>query len=396
MKIMKAAQRALEIRYAIRDVVLPARELEKQGIEVIKMNIGDPVAYDFDVPEEIKTACAEAIMEGYNGYTASEGIPALRDAIVEKEKKDGVAVAPSDIVVTTGVTEALQILFAAALEGGDEILVPGPTYPPYITYARMLGANPVSYRTVEEEGWQPDVNDLRQKITRKTKAIAVINPNNPTGALYGKKVLKEIASLAHEHDLFIISDEIYDGMVYEEKAVSIAALDPDVPVVILNGISKIYLAPGWRIGYMAFRDSPDGRLSEIKTAVLNQARARLCANSICQYGYLKALVGDQGHIRDTTARLRLRRDFAHERINEIQGLRSIRPGGAFYMFPRIEFPVDDRQFVLDVLHNCHILFVHGSGFCPRYGKGHFRLVFLPPVEVMETAFDRLEKYCSGL
>ena len=393
MKVIKGAKRALGIEYAIRDVVVPASKLEKEGHKILNLNIGDPVAYDFDVPPAIKKACQKAIEDGKNFYSPSYGIPPLLDAIVKKEKAQKCDITSDDLVVTTGVTEALLLLFGAALEPKDEILVPGPTYPPYISYAKFFDANPVSYRTVEEDGWQPDIEDIRKKITKKTKCIAIINPNNPTGALYEAKTVKAMTDLAGEHGLFVISDEIYDKMTFETPNTPTASVNKDVPLVVLNGISKVYLAPGWRIGYLGFRD-PQGALAQVRDGVVRQARARLCASNPMQYGYIEALTGDQSHIEVTNRTLRERRDIACQRFNEIEGLSSQRPGGAFYMFPKIEHPKlqDDKKFVLDLLMKKHVLSVHGSGFCPVYGKGHFRIVFLPPPKVLNEAMDRIEEY----
>ncbi len=396
--MIPAAKRAIRIEYAIRDVVVPATELERKGIEVLKLNIGDPIKYDFKTPEHIREAAAKAVMDSRSEYSPSEGLMELREAIVEKERGYGVDVTVDDIVVTTGVTEALMLIFAATLDPGDEVLVPGPTYPPYITYPAFYDGVPKTYRTIEEEGWQPDIEDIRKKITDRTKAIAIINPNNPTGAYYDEKVLKEIADIAAEHNLFIISDEIYDKMLYDDLFVSPAKIAKDVPMIILNGISKVYLAPGWRIGYLAIRDS-GGQLEDIRDGIMRQARARLCANTPLQLGYLAALKGPQDHIRKTMEKLRVRRDYIAKRVRDIPGLSVVIPKGAFYMFIKIENCEDDKKFVLDLLHEKHVLVVHGSGFCPIYGRGHFRVVNLPPVDYLERAFDRIEdfvvKYYKG-
>ncbi len=389
--MIKASVRSKRIEYAIRDVLVPARELEKKGIEVLKLNIGDPIKYDFKTPEHIRKAAAEAVMNSRSEYSPSEGLPELREAIVEKEKNYGVDITTDDVVVTTGVTEALMLIFAAALDPGEEILVPGPTYPPYITYPTFYDGKAISYRTVEEDGWQPDIDDIRRKITSKTKAIAVINPNNPTGAYYGEKVLREIADLAGEHGIFLISDEIYDRMLYDDEFISPAKIAKDVPMIILNGISKVYLAPGWRIGYLAIRDA-EGKLEDIRDGIMRQARARLCANTPLQLGYLAALKRPQDHIRKTMDILRKRRDYVTKRVGEIDGLSVVPPKGAFYMFIKIEGCNDDKKFVLDLLRKKHVLTVHGSGFCPVYGRGHFRIVNLPPVEYLERAFDRIEEF----
>lgn len=397
MTIIPASQRALDIEYAIRDIVLPARKLEEEGHKIYKLNIGDPNAYDFDTPEHIKNAYISAIKKAHNGYSASEGVPETLDAIVKKEKISNIDITKKDVVVTTGVTEALHLVFGAALSPSDELLIPGHSYPPYTTYCKFYGATPVSYRTIEEENWQPDIDDIRKKITKKTKAIALISPNNPTGAIYSRKTLQHILDIVAENKhMFVISDEIYDKMSYEESFVSPAEINKDVPMILLNGISKIYLAPGWRIGYLAFRD-PLGALSHIKDGVLKQARARLCPNTPAQYAFAEALDGPQDHIKEVVRILKERRDYCVKRINNIDGLHTQIPDGAFYMFPKIgDGKVDDKKFVLDILNHAHVLLVHGSGFCKKYGKGHFRLVFLPPIDTLEKAFDSIEKYMKNI
>ncbi|MFA5772682.1 MAG: aminotransferase class I/II-fold pyridoxal phosphate-dependent enzyme [Thermoplasmata archaeon] len=397
MDKIPASQRALDIEYAIRDIVLPARKLEEEGHKIYKLNIGDPNAYDFDTPEHIKNAYINAIKNAKNGYSASEGVSETLDAIVKKHSTEGVALNKKDIVITTGVTEALHLVFGASFNSGDELLIPGPSYPPYTTYCKFYGATPVSYRTIEEENWQPDIDDIRKKITKKTKAIALISPNNPTGAIYSRKTLQAILDTVGEHKhMYVMSDEIYDKMAYGVQFNSPAAINKDIPMIIFNGISKIYLAPGWRIGYLAIRDQ-SGALSDIKDGILKQARARLCANAPAQHAFTEALNGPQDHIKEVLRILKERRDYCVKRINNIDGLHTQIPDGAFYMFPKIgDGKVDDKKFVLDILHHAHVLLVHGSGFCQTYGKGHFRLVFLPPIDTLEKAFDSIEKYMKTI
>jgi aspartate/methionine/tyrosine aminotransferase len=396
LKRIRANPKALEIEYAIRDVVLPAMELERKGHKIMKLNIGDPNKYDFDTPEFIKEGVREAMEMGLNGYSPSSGIPALVEAIVEDERSRGNMVGIEDVVVSHGVTEALQMIFYSALSPGDEVLIPGPSYPPYITYVRMVGGVPVPYRTMEEEGWKPDVDDIAAKITDKTRAIAIINPNNPTGALYDAATIRRIGDLAAENDLFLISDEIYNLMTFEGETPSTSKECPDVPVITMNGISKIYLAPGWRIGYLAIRDV-DESLDEVRDGIMRQSRARLCANSICEYGYLKALTGDRSHIKQTMSKLSKRREIAYKRLNEIEGISSQKPGGAFYMFPRIDALErgpwkSDKDFSLDLLHEEKVLTVFGSGFGKEYGSDHFRIVILPQEETLERAFDGIGRF----
>ncbi|HEC76147.1 MAG TPA: aminotransferase class I/II-fold pyridoxal phosphate-dependent enzyme [Thermoplasmatales archaeon] len=387
------SKKAQGISYAIREVVVYARKLEKKGIKVLKMNIGDPIAYDFDTPQHMKDALYKASLDGYNGYAPSEGYEILRKEIANREKRrNGLDYDVDDICITTGVTEALQIFLSACLDNGDELLVPGPTYPPYNLITAFNGAKPVPYATLEEENWQPDVDDIRKKINEKTKGIVIINPNNPTGALYSEKVVKEIVDVAGEHGIVVVSDEIYDDIVFEGRHCATACLTDDVPVITFNGFSKVYLVPGWRVGYALF--SANNELKELKEAYLRIARARLCANSVCQLAMVSALRGSQHHIKEMVDTLRKRRDFAYKRINEIEGLSTAKPQGAFYIFPKIEKSVwkDDKEFVIDVLNNANVLFVHGSGFCPVYGKNHFRAVILPPIETMEEAFNKLEAF----
>lgn len=395
--VILGSSRVTSMSYAIREVVEHARILERQGHAVIKLNIGDPVMFGFKTPEHIKQAFIRAIEEGKSGYSDSEGIPELLEAVSMKEKKNGVDIAPEDVVATTGVTEGLEMVLAATLDESSEILVPGPSYPAYVIYTKLFGAKPVAYHKIESEEWRPDIEDIRKKIGPRTKSIILCSPNNPTGALYSRSDVKAIMDIAGEHGIFVISDEIYDRITFEERVESPASINKDVPTIILNGLSKVYLCPGWRVGYTAFRD-PDGTISGIKEGFLKQARTRLCANTVAQYGLLAALEGPDDHIHDMCRKLLPRRDLATKRINEIEGLSVTTPKGSFYMFPKIDGSIstDDKKFVLDVLENCHVLLVHGSGFHEEFGKGHFRLVYLPPEETLNEALSRMERYISGI
>ncbi len=392
--MISPSNRAENISYAIREVVVYAKELERKGIEVLKLNIGDPIAYDFDTPQHIKDALYEAAENGYNGYAPSEGYEELRKEIANRERRrNGMDYDVDDICITTGVTEALQIFLAATLNEGDELLVPGPTYPQYNLITSFHGAKPVPYATIEEEGWQPDIEDMRKKINERTKGMVIINPNNPTGALYPPKIVKEMVDIAAEHDIVVISDEIYDDIVFEGRHHSTASLAKDAPIITFNGFSKVYLVPGWRMGYAIFNDA-DGKMEKIKNAFLRIARSRLCSPSICQVAMISALKGSQEHIAEMVKKLKERRDYAYRRLTEMEGISTSKPDGAFYIFPKIERNVwkNDKEFVLDVLNEAHVLLVHGSGFCPVYGKGHFRAVILPPIETMEEAFNRMDVF----
>jgi len=394
--MIEASKRSQGVSYAIREVVVPANKLEKQGKKILHLNIGDPNKYDFDTPGHMKKALYEATKQGYNGYAPSEGYPKLLDEIIKREKnRNNIVYEKSDICTTTGVTESLQMLLNASLDPNDELLIPGPTYPQYTLITKFNGAQPIPYRTIEEEGWQPDTDHIRKKISNRTKGIVIINPNNPTGALYSKEIIKEIIDIAGEYDVPVISDEIYDDMIFDKKQYATASLTDDVPVITFNGFSKVYLVPGWRLGYIMFHHN--GELDDVKDAFFRIARSRLCASSVCQRACIKALTGPQDHIDKVNKKLRKRRDFAYKRLNEIDGISTAKPQGAFYIFPRIDalenkIWKNDKEFVLDLLNDQQVLVVHGSGFCSVYGKNHFRAVILPQMKILEEAFDKLEKF----
>ncbi|MFW9955674.1 MAG: aminotransferase class I/II-fold pyridoxal phosphate-dependent enzyme, partial [Candidatus Thorarchaeota archaeon] len=300
------------------------------------------------------------------------------------------------IIVTAGVSEGIQFLTGALINPGSELLIPGPAYPPYISYVRFFGGIPTTYRTIEEEDWNPDTEDLRSKINDKTIGILVINPNNPTGSVYNEKTLREIVSIAGEYGLPLISDEIYDQLTYDEAMTPMARIAGDVPVIGFNGVSKVYLAPGWRVGYAYFHDQ-NGELNPLYDAMIRQARVRICLNATAQIASIAALRGDGGHLTETMSRLRIRRDLIHKRLNEIDSISTRLPEAAFYIMPKIELEgrwPDDTEFVKNVLSETGIVFVPGSGFDPNYGAGHFRSVFLPPPDMISEAMNRLEGFMN--
>ena len=393
---IKITERAKSVEYAIRDVVVNAGSLATTGRKIFYLNIGDPVAFDFPTPPHIKQALCEAVQSEKNYYAPSEGLLELRQAIAEKEKKvNGVDITAENVLVTAGVSEGIRMVISALIEKGDEILVPGPAYPPYISYAKAYYGKPVTYETVEEENWQPNIDDLRRKISKKTRAIVIINPNNPTGALYRRKVVKQILDIAGEHDLLVLSDEIYDQIRYVEEYESTAHLAKDLPVVGLNGFSKVYLMTGWRLGYIYFHEQ-NGELQELKESIEKEQRIRICANTPVQVAGVAALKGPQDHVKDLVERLRIRRDYAWKRLNEIKGISCAKPEGAFYVFPKIHDVgarwKTDMEFAIELLKETGVLLVHGSGFDPAYGARHVRMVFLPPIETLEQAFNAIERF----
>ena len=392
---IQASTRAQGVEYAIRDVILKANALEKKGKKILYLNIGDPGKYDFDTPPHIKQALEKAVQDGFNYYASSNGIPELREAIAEKEKRvNGVQIDPNNILVTTGISEAILFLTGAIVNPGDEILLPGPCYPPYIAYVKFFDGKPVTYRTIESKGWTPDVADLESKITKRTRMIVIINPNNPCGAVYSRSDLTKILEIAASHDLPVAVDEIYDGIVYDGAFQGAASLVKDVPIIGLNGFSKTYLMTGWRLGYLYLRDY-EGKLESVWDGINRLSRVRLCASTPAQKAAVEALRGPQGHIAETVSKLRKRRDLSWKRLNEIPGLSSSKPAGTFYIFPRIDSIgkwKNDADFVTDLLNETGVLVVHGSGFDPVYGKDHFRVVFLPQETILAEAFDKIEEF----
>lgn len=390
------SSRAANIEYAIRDVVVPATELEAAGHEIIKLNIGDPIAYPgLPTPPHMVDAYVEALKSGKNGYSPSYGLPALREAIAEDEQRKGWNATPDDIYVCHGVTEALQLIFAAVLEDGSKVLAPGPHYPPYMAYPQMYGATTVEYQLHQNDGWKPDFDDIASKMDDEVRLLVLINPNNPCGSVCGADDVDALLDIARAYpNCIVVADEIYDGLDFTGRQVSVASRSPDVPVIALNGVSKVYYAPGWRIGYMALHD-PNGRLTLVRDGLERLLRSRLCASTPAQMGYLAGLTGDRQWMDGYANRVMEQRDHCLKRIAEIEGLEVEQPGGAFYMFIRLtdeRWAKDDKSFVLHLLHEEHVLLVHGSGFSPELGKGHVRLVYLADVNVLDEAFDRIERF----
>ena len=390
------SSRAANIEYAIRDVVVPATELEAAGHEIIKLNIGDPIAYPgLPTPPHMVDAYVEALKSGKNGYSPSYGLPALREAIAEDEQRKGWNATPDDIYVCHGVTEALQLIFAAVLEDGSKVLAPGPHYPPYMAYPQMYGATTVEYQLHQNDGWKPDFDDIASKMDDDVRLLVLINPNNPCGSVCGADDVDALLDIARAYpNCIVVADEIYDGLDFTGRQVSVASRSPDVPVIALNGVSKVYYAPGWRIGYMALHD-PNGRLTLVRDGLERLLRSRLCASTPAQMGYLAGLTGDRQWMDGYANRVMEQRNHCLKRIAEIEGLEVEQPGGAFYMFIRLtdeRWAKDDKSFVLHLLHEEHVLLVHGSGFSPELGKGHVRLVYLADVNVLDEAFDRIERF----
>jgi len=389
---LKVSNRISNVEYAIRDITLHAKQYEKAGKKIIYLNIGDPVKYDFPTPDHIKQALIDAVNSNFNYYADSEGILELRQAIVKKESQKGLSISVEDVLVTNGISEGLDMLTASIVEPNSEILMPGPYYPPYASYVKFYGGKPIEFK-ITEDG-KPDLDDIKSKITPKTRALCVINPNNPTGEVFDSKSLKQLIDVANEHDIYIICDEIYDRLVFDKEFTGIGKVAKDAPVILLNGFSKVYLMTGWRCGYICM-NSDCQKLENIRNNIPKLARVRIATNLPVQKAAVAALEGPQEYIAQTVTKLKKRRDLVVKRLNEIDGISCKLPNGAFYTFPKILHNgwKDDKDFVLDLLHKTGILTVHGSGF-GESGKGHFRIVYLPDEQVLEQAMDKLTDFVN--
>ncbi|MFX1443017.1 MAG: aminotransferase class I/II-fold pyridoxal phosphate-dependent enzyme [Promethearchaeota archaeon] len=389
-------QRVKGMSYAIRDVAAVANEIKKTGKQVYQLNIGDPVIFDFNTPDYISQALADATFAGQNFYVDSLGVRELREEICRYERnKNNVDLKPDDVMITSGVTEGIFFILASLLENKNELLIPGPSYPVYINYSKFFDGVPVEYELDEDNLWEPNIDDIRKKISDKTQAILICSPNNPTGIVYNKNKIKQIIDLAGEYALPVLSDEIYDQITYEKEYTCPASLSNDVPIIGMNGFSKAHLATGWRMGYIYYHDLRN-KLVEVKEAVEKMARARLCANSIAQYAAIEAIKNPGPHTDEMVKKLRERRDYSYKRLKQIEGLTCNNADGAFYLFPKINFKEfskwkNDKEFVIDLLKNTGICTVFGSGF-GTYGKDHFRITFLPDLNTLEIVYNLLEDF----
>ncbi len=390
---MKVSKKVVGVEYAIRDIVLAARKVEQTGMKVDYLNIGDPVQFGFQPPNNVKQALIDSIKNGENYYSTSEGLLELREEIAKKENAKGLSITADDILITNGVSEGLDMVISSIVEEGDQVLLPGPYYPPYASYVRLHGGIPVEF-SVDLNNSTPDFDDIKSKITSKTVAICLISPNNPTGVVFNEISLKKLVDLANQHNLYIICDEIYDQIIFDDKFVGIGKVAGDSPIIILNGFSKVHLMSGWRIGYIAFNQSP--QLEALREHLPKLARVRIATSLPVQHAALESLRGPQNYINDFVSEIKKHRDLVVKRLNEIPGLSCPNPKGAFYAFPKIETNRfgNDKEFVTKLLESKGVLTVHGSGFGEQYGSGHFRLVYLASLEILDSAMNKIEEFVS--
>ncbi len=385
---IKPAVRTDNITYAIRDILLVADEVAKTGKEMLYLNIGDPNIYDFEPPRHLIEASYDAMLRNKNGYAPSSGIKDAVEAIRNEAGRKGIKNI-HDVFVTHGASEAIDICLTALVNDGENVLTPTPGYPLYTAISAKLSAYENPYYLDESNGWQPDIEDIKKKINSKTKAIVLINPNNPTGSLYKKEILEEIIKLAEENNLVIFADEIYDKLLFDgQKHISIASLNSEVPCITFGGLSKNYMVPGFRIGWGVISGNIN-KLKDYLNAINRILRSRLSANHPEQYGIKIALEGDQSHLVEAMKKLQVRRDITFEMLNQVEGISCVKPEGAFYAFPKIEIDKPDLEFVSGLIKETGVVVVHGSGFGQVPGTHHFRVVFLPNDEILRKAYQKI-------
>ena len=387
-----AAPRVAGFVYAIRNIVAEARKVEASGRKVRYLNIGDPVVFGFRTPPHMIEAVERAMRRGDNGYAPSVGIQPAREAVAAECTGRGMPVSPDRVVLTSGTSEGIELALTALAGPGDEVLVPVPTYPLYTAVLAKIGATPAFYRTEPGRGWLPDVEHLRNLIGPRTRALVVIDPNNPTGATYPADIRRELLHLADRHNFPLLADEVYADLAFEGPVPPIASLDPDAPVITFSSLSKAYLAPGWRAGWLAAARTE--RLDEVLAAIKKLADGRLCSTGPMEHAVVAALTGDRSHQVTFRAALRERAELTARRLNAIEGMSVIAPSAAFYAMPQVQLPAGrtDEEYVLGLLRATGVLCVYGSGFGTDPGAGFFRVVFLAPPSELEGIYDEIAAF----
>lgn len=387
LNVISPAERTLDLKYAVRDILAYAEEAKKAGKELIYLNIGDPNIYDFAPPRAMIEASYKAMLENYNGYSPSSGIKSAVDSITREAERKGIKNI-QDVFVTTGASEGIEIALNALINAGENMLTPTPGYPLYTAIRAKLQMVENPYYLSEENGWQPDIEDIKSKINDKTKAIIIINPNNPTGSNCKKETLLKLIDVALEHNLVIFADEIYDKLMFdEEEHISIASLNSEVPVITFGGLSKNYMVPGFRIGWGVVSGNR-ARLNDFIEAINKILRSRLCANHPQQFAIPAALDSNNEHLIEVMQKLTRRRDITVDMLNAVDGISCVKPEGAFYAFPKLDIK-DDALFVSKLIKETGVIVVPGSGFGQKPGTSHFRAVFLPQENILEKAYKSI-------
>ncbi len=388
------ADRVHNFTYAIRNIVAEAKAVERKGMTVDYLNIGDPIPFGFKTPPALVETVARAMLDGANNYVPSPGIVPAREAVAREWSERGFPVDPDRVLITAGTSEGIELALTALANPGDGVLVPMPTYPLYTAVLAKIGADAAYYRTDPSRGWLPDVDHIESLITPRTRALVLIAPNNPTGAVYPEAVRRQLLRIADRHGLVILADEVYGDLAYDGAVPPLGSLDPDGPIVAFSSLSKAYLAPGWRCGWMAVGRS--ARLDDLLAAIKKLADGRLCSNGPTQHAIAPALLGDRSHQVAFRQALRERADLTTRAFNAIPGMSCVSPTAAFYAMPKVSLPPGrtDEQFIVGLLRATGVLCVYGSGFGTRPEDGFFRVVFLASPDDLTRIYGRIAEFTA--
>jgi alanine-synthesizing transaminase len=386
------ASRVGRFTYAIRNIVVEARRVEATGRAVQYLNIGDPIPFGFTTPPALVEAVARAERDGFNGYVPSPGIPAAREAVAVDWSRQGFPATADRVLITAGTSEGIELALTALVDPGDAVLVPMPTYPLYTAVLAKIGAEASYYRKDPSNGWQPDLDHIESLITSRTRVLVVIDPNNPTGAVYSDATRRGLIDLAERHGLVLLADEVYGDLAYAGPVKPMGSLAPDAPIISFSSLSKAYVAPGWRAGWMVVGRTP--RLDDALAAIKKLADGRLCSNGPSQYAIEPALLGDRSHQDSFRAALRARADVTVRALNAIPGMSCAAASGAFYAMPKVALrPGDtDERYILELLRATGVLCVYGSGFGMPAGDGFFRVVFLASPPELEAIYSTIDTF----
>jgi alanine-synthesizing transaminase len=371
-----------------------AQRVEATGKKVQYLNIGDPGAFGFDPPLHLVEAVEKALRDGHNGYGPSAGLASAREAVAAEHTANGWPISADRVYITGGTSEGIELALTALLDEEGEVLVPRPTYPLYTAIIAKLGAKAVYYRTDPQRGWIPDIEHLNSLVTSHTRAIVVIDPNNPTGATYPTAARRALIEFAERHGIAILADEVYADLGYDGPLPPMGQLDPDAPIISFSSLSKAYLAPGWRTGWLSIGRSP--RLDDVAMAIRKLADARLCSTVPMQYAVTAALTGDKSHQVKFRADLKLRATLTANALRAIPGVTCMTPTAGFYAMPRIPLPPGrtDEEYVLGLLRATGVLVVYGSGFGLPASEGYLRIVFLASPEVLSEVYTSMAQYTA--
>ena len=391
---IQVASRVHGFSYAIRNIVAEAKKVEAVGTRVRYLNIGDPIPFGFKTPEHLLDAVKRAMHDGLNGYTSSPGIEPAREAVADDFAVRGLNIPADRVLLTMGTSEGIELALTALVDPGEEVLVPVPTYPLYTAVLAKLGANAAYYRTDPNNNWMPDLEHIESLIGPSTRALVVINPNNPTGAVYSESTRRKLLDLANRHNLLLLADEVYADLAYDGPISPIGSLDPEAPVISFSSLSKAYLAPGWRAGWMAIGTSD--RLNDLLAAIKKLADGRLCSTAPMQAAITAALTQKRSDQDAFRTALRERAELTTARLNAIDGMSCVAPTAAFYALPQVALPPNktDEDYVLGLLRSTGVLCVHGSGFGLPPGDGYMRVVFLANLQELDEIYDLVASFTS--